>query len=91
MVNTFQTPTTHDTFVWYTGRTLSASTMVRMKMHVHNTVFRESYFFAGTPKQLQMDGPEFLPKAGDTTYDCMRPEEHGFADNDAVKRHIFDA
>ena len=91
MVNTFRTPTTHDTFVWYTGRTLSASTMVRMKMHVHNTVFRESYFFAGTPKQLKMDGPEFLPKAGDTTYDCMRPEEHGFADNDAVKRHIFDA
>ncbi|KAH8058744.1 hypothetical protein JL722_5977 [Aureococcus anophagefferens] len=67
MVNTFQTPTTHDTFVWYTGRTLSASTM------------------------LEMDGPEFLPKAGDTTYDCMRPEEHGFADNDAVKRHVFDA
>ena len=90
MVNTFKTPTTHDTFIWYTGRAHSSSTMIRMKMHVHNTVFKESYFFAATPKQLGMDGPNFLPKKGDTTYDCMRPEEHGFADNDAVKRHIFD-
>jgi hypothetical protein len=50
--------------------------LVRGKMHTHNTIFKESYFFAGTPEQLGMDKAHFHPK--NKVYDVIDPIEMGF-------------
>merc|ERR1712232_604683 len=62
MVNTFKAPTDRSTFIWYTGKMHFNATLVRGKVHTHNTLFNDTFLFAATPEDLGLADGRFHPQ-----------------------------
>src|SRR5690242_16377503 len=84
-----QSPTDAESIFWYTGRMHHSGTMLRLKQHAHNIIFRESIFFAASPEQLGLTKANKL--VPDVPYHVVRAKEAGFASNEEVKRFILSA
>ncbi|KAH8046841.1 hypothetical protein JL721_12290 [Aureococcus anophagefferens] len=69
MVNTFLAPTGEDSFLWYTARLPASGTLLRAKMHAHNTVFDESFLYLGTPQDVGLE--DLRPKG--RAFDVVAP------------------
>ena len=89
MVNTYRARTDTETMIWYTGIMHYSGTLVRGKMHTHNTVFKESLFFAGSPSQLGMANARFSPP--DKVYEPIPLKDMGFDSIDSAIQYIMDA
>ena len=87
MVNTFLAPTGEDSFLWYTARLPASGTLLRAKMHAHNTVFDESLFYLGTPRDVGLE--DLRPKG--RAFDVVRAAETRFETNDRVKARVVAA
>jgi hypothetical protein len=84
---TFEVPTDSESMFWYTGRMIRDGTLVRMKLHAHNTLFQESMFFAATPEELglyEQHGFSRIPPS-----QAILPGEVGFENNERLKEYIF--
>jgi hypothetical protein len=64
-----------------------SGTMLRLKQHAHNAIFKESIFFAASPAQLGLTAENklFLP----TPYSVIRTKEAGFENNVELKKFIL--
>jgi hypothetical protein len=51
----FWVPSDRATVSWYTGRMPDTGTLLRDRLHVHQYVHVESFFFFASPEQLKMD------------------------------------
>jgi hypothetical protein len=89
MVVTFKAPTAYDSMIWYTGTMHYSGTLIRGKMHTHNTIFKESLFFAGTPEEIGMLGSRFQPKG--KVFDPIPLKDMKFESIDAAQTYILDA
>lgn len=70
-VSAFPVPTEGSSVYWYTGRMPSGGSLLRNKLHSHNTLFDRAFFFHASPQQLGLDSPEFKllsPKEGCWSY-----------------------
>jgi hypothetical protein len=83
-----QSPTDAESIFWYTGRMHHSGTMLRLKQHAHNIIFRESIFFAASPEQLGLTKANKL--VPDFPYNVVRTKEAGFGSNAEVKRFILE-
>jgi hypothetical protein len=83
-----QSPTDAESIFWYTGRMHHSGTMLRLKQHAHNIIFRESIFFAASPEQLGLTKANKLMP--DFPYNVVRTKEAGFGSNAEVKRFILE-
>lgn len=61
-VLTFKTPTKEPTFYWYTGEMWTDGSLVRNKLHGHNSIFHSAYWINAAPHELGLDDPKFMPK-----------------------------
>ena len=65
-----------------------SGTLLRLKQHAHNLIYRESIFFAASPEQLGLTSAnKLLP---DHPYNVVRTKDAGFANNMDLKRFILD-
>ena len=71
----------------YTAKLPASGTLLRAKMHAHNTVFDESFFYLGTPGDV---GLEDLRPTG-RAFDVVRAAETRFETNDRVKARVVGA
>jgi hypothetical protein len=83
-----QSPTDAESIFWYTGRMHHSGTMLRLKQHAHNIIFRESIFFAASPEQLGLTKANKL--VPDFPYQVVRTKEAGFESNVELKKFILD-
>ena len=84
---TFPTPTTHESMFWYTGRMKWGGSLLRMKIHAHNSIFQESIFFAASPEQLGLT--ELNGFVLGTPHLTVNPTDIGFDNNAALKRFLL--
>jgi hypothetical protein len=75
--------------LWYTGRMHYDGELIRGKMHTHNTVFKEAFFFSGTPEQLGLAGKRFLPPT--STFEPILLKDIGFKSIEAAVQYILSA
>lgn len=73
---------------WYSGRMHHSGTLLRLKQHAHNIIYKESIFFAATPAQLGLTKEnKLLPTH---PYQVVRTKEAGFANNVELKKFILE-
>lgn len=89
MVVSFEAPTQDDSMLWYTGRMHYSGELIRGKLHAHNTVFKESFFFSGTPEQLGLTGERFTPKSN--VFTPMLLKDIGFKSIEQSIQYILTA
>lgn len=83
-----QSPTDVESIFWYTGRMHHSGSMLRLKQHAHNIIFKESIIFAASPEQLGLTKANKLYP--DHPYQVVRTRDAGYANNVEVKRFILD-
>jgi hypothetical protein len=54
-LSTFDIATSKSTVFWYTGTMWSDGELVRNKIHAHNLMFREAFWFRASPEDLGLD------------------------------------
>lgn len=64
-------------------------TLLRLKQHAHNIIFRESLFFSATPTQLGLTKKNKL--VPDKPYQVVLTKEAGFKDNVELKKFILNS
>jgi hypothetical protein len=84
---TFPTPTDRESMFWYTGRLRSDGSLLRMKLHAHNTIFVESFFFAASPDDLGLTERHGFQRS--LPHITVDPHELDFKDNAALKAYIL--
>eukprot|EP00602_Paraphysomonas_sp_CaronLab_P007625 CAMPEP_0185022866 /NCGR_PEP_ID=MMETSP1103-20130426/5566_1 /TAXON_ID=36769 /ORGANISM="Paraphysomonas bandaiensis, Strain Caron Lab Isolate" /LENGTH=649 /DNA_ID=CAMNT_0027555137 /DNA_START=113 /DNA_END=2062 /DNA_ORIENTATION=- len=84
---TFPTPSDRQSMFWYTGRLQNHGKMLRMKIHAHNTIFREAIIFAASPEQLGMTELNGFPM--DKPHLPVDVVAAGFESNEALKRFLL--
>ena len=72
----------------YTGFWWESGTLLRGKMHVHNTVFEDSYVFSATPADVGLGDRKFHPE---NAYEPIPTKRLGFATNTDLRRHIMES
>lgn len=65
-----------------------SGSMLRMKQHAHNAIFKESIVFAASPEQLGLTKANGLYP--DQPYQVVRTKDAGYANNVEVKQFILD-
>ncbi len=85
---TFPTPTRYETIFWYTGRIKDAGTLLRNKIHAHNTLFEQALFFAASPSELGMTVENGFTV--DRPYEAVPPSQFGLKTNAEVKRFLLE-
>lgn len=87
-LNSFlQAPTDVESIFWYTGRMHHSGTLLRLKQHAHNIIYKESLVFAASPAQLGLTAENDLVPAH--PYMVVRTKDAGFANNVELKRFIL--
>ena len=84
---TYQAPTDRDSVFWYTGRMPFSGEMLRNKLHAHNKIFKEAYFFAATPQELGLTRENQLMPA--LTYKTVDIQAAGFQTSGEVKEFVL--
>lgn len=85
---TFPTPTKYESVFWYTGRMNEPGTLLRNKIHAHNTVFQEALFFAASPDDLGMTVEHGFAK--EEPHIPLPPSAFGMTTNAEVKAYILE-
>lgn len=73
---------------WYTGTMKTNGKLLRLKLHAHNSVFQESFFFSATPEELGLFEEHGFNRL--FPHRALTPGEIGFENNEQVKDYIFD-
>mmetsp|Transcript_4780 Transcript_4780/g.8063 ORF Transcript_4780/g.8063 Transcript_4780/m.8063 type:complete len:334 (+) Transcript_4780:220-1221(+) len=88
LVFNHQVPTDVESVFWYSGRMHHSGTLLRLKQHAHNIIYKESIFFAATPAQLGLTKENKLMPTH--PYQVVRTKEAGFANNVELKKFILE-
>lgn len=85
---TFPVPTAYESVFWYTGRMNEPGTLLRNKIHAHNTLFQEALFFAASPDDLGMTVERGFVK--EEPFRALPPSAFGLATNADVKAYLLE-
>jgi hypothetical protein len=64
-----------------------SGTMLRLKQHAHNIIYKESIFFAASPAQLGLTAANKL--VPEHPYIVVRTKEAGFSNNAELKQFLL--
>lgn len=76
-----------ESIFWYTGRMHHSGTLLRLKQHAHNIIYKESIIFAASPAQLGLTVENKLVPAH--PYQVVRTKEAGFENNVELKKFLL--
>ena len=60
-VLTYPTKTKEPSLYWYTGEMWASGSLIRNKLHGHNSIFHSAYWINASPEELGLDDPKFMP------------------------------
>jgi hypothetical protein len=86
-VQTYPTPTEAPTFYWYTGKMWTDGSLIRNKLHGHNSIFHSAYWINASPKELGLEDPKFMPEK---TYKPQFIRDLGYDTIDSLATWVLD-